>query len=309
MHLLGTFLACLVTVAVVFADRLNICQDQFKVREGFYVYNTGCLDFEEADLAAASFNEDREVWVRNGTIEDIGRLLNGSLYNITNLKITNMAAEGSTPIPVFPIDSARFSILDLENNGIEQLNISEADYRLTHLDVRRNKLTELSNISLLKKLQALKADGNSIESISLDDFGDLEDLVVLSLANNRINSITTSKNITLLKLRSLDISKNHLTSLDVSSWQFPQLGTFYMHDNSITNKIHGLRGKFPKAWEIAMGGSNNWDCDWFDRLLAFLKQDRQFAMQMFGDEPQCPDQSRMDGFICCQNSTNQVNKN
>ncbi|XP_053699330.1 uncharacterized protein LOC128746306 [Sabethes cyaneus] len=307
MHLLSSFLTCLIAINLVIGDRLNICQDQFKLREGFYVYNTGCQNFEEADLAAANFNEDREVWIRNGTIEDIGRLLNGSLYNITNLKITNMAAEGSTPIVVFPIESARFSILDLENDGIERLNISEADYRLTHLDVRKNKLTDLSSVSLLKKLQSLKADNNAIENVSLDDFQDLEDLVVLSLANNRIQSINATKEIALLKLRSLDISRNQLTSLDVSLWQFPQLGTFYMHDNLITNKIRGLRGKFPKAWEIAMGGSNNWDCDWFDRLVAFLKQDRQFAMQMFGDEPNCPDQSRMDGFICCQNSTNQVN--
>ncbi|XP_058811495.1 protein phosphatase 1 regulatory subunit pprA-like [Topomyia yanbarensis] len=302
------FISLLVVVfEVAIADRLNICQDQFRLREGFYVYNTNCRDFDDAALAEASFNEDRVLWIRNGTIESIDRLLNGSFYNITNLKITNLAAEGSTPIPVFPIEAARFSILDLTNNGIERLEIEEEDFRLTHLDVRKNKLTELGNITLLRKLESLKADGNLIESISFDEMKNLSDLLVLSLASNRIKSIVASEEISLLKLRSLDISDNQLTSLDVSLWRFPELGSFYLHDNAIS-KVDGLRGKFPKAWDIAMGGRNNWNCDWFDSLLLFLKQDRQFAMQMFGDEPKCPNETRMDGFICCQNSTAQVDK-
>ncbi|XP_058467605.1 leucine-rich repeat transmembrane neuronal protein 4-like [Malaya genurostris] len=305
MHLLQIILI-LAMAYDAFGDRLNICQDQIRVREGFYVYDTDCRDYDDAALTKANFNEDRALWIRNGTIADIGQLLNGSFYNITNLKITNLAAEKSSPIPVFPIEVGRFSILELTNDGIEWLEINEEDFRLTHLDVRRNKLVELGNITLLRKLESLRADGNQIESVSLDDLKNLTDLLVLSLAGNRIKSITATEVIPLLKLRSLDISDNDLTSLDVSLWRFPELGSFYLHNNAIV-KVGGLRGKFPKAWDIAMGGSNNWDCDWFDELLAFLKQDRQFAMQMFGDEPKCPNSTRMIGFICCQNLTTEEN--
>ncbi|XP_065087286.1 asporin-like [Ochlerotatus camptorhynchus] len=289
----------------VIGDHLSICQHRINVKEGFYVYDTDCSNYDDQALAKANFNEDRELWIRNGTIENIQLLLNGSLYNITHLKITNFAEEGSTPIAVFPIDSMRFSILDLSNNGIERLEIKEDDYRLTHLDVRKNNLTEIGNVRHLIKLESLKADNNAIENVSLDDFKSLWDLLVLSLASNRITSITATEEVALLKLRSIDISNNQLTTLDVSLWKFPQVSTFYMHDNSLT-RIDGLRGKFSRTWDISLGGRNNWDCAWYDRLLEFLKQDRQFAMQMFGDKPVCPDQTRMDGFICCKNSTNVI---
>lgn len=262
------------------------------------MFNTDCRDFDDDALGRANFNEDRQLWIRNGTIEDIGQLLNRSLYHVTNLKITNLADEGSTPISVFPIDSMRFSILELSNDGIEALNISENDYRLTHLDVRRNKLTDLESVKYLTKLESLKVDGNLIESVMLDDFQNLTNLLVLSLAGNRIKTISASQDILLAKLRSVDISDNQLTSLNVTTWQFAQLASFYLHDNSLS-KVEGLKGKFPKAWDIAMGGRNNWNCSWFDVLLEFLKRDRQFAMQMFGDKPNCPNESRMDGFICC----------
>ncbi|XP_019543339.3 leucine-rich repeat-containing protein 40 [Aedes albopictus] len=286
-------------------DHLYICQHRFSVKEGFYVYDTDCSNYDDQALAKANFNEDRELWIRNGTIEDVRQLLNGSLYDITNLKITNFAQEGSTAIPVFPIDSMRFSILDLSNDGIERLEITEDDHRLTHLDVRKNKLTDIGNVKHLIKLESLKVDNNAIESVSLDDFKHLWDLLVLSLAVNRITSITATEEISLLKLRSIDISDNQLTTLDVSMWRFPQVSTFYMHDNSLT-RIDGLRGKFSKTWDISMGGRNNWDCAWFDRLLEFLKKDRQFAMQMFGDKPSCPDETRMEGFVCCNNTTNVI---
>lgn len=293
----------LLLVGTVLGDWLNICQDQFRIKEGFYVYNSGCQDFDDDSLTRVAFNEDRELWVRNGTIEDIGRLLNGSLYNITNLRITNFASGGSSPIPVFPIESMRFSVLDVSNDGIERLQIEEDDFRLTHLDVRKNKLTDLSNMKRLTKLQSLKADDNAVEKFSWDDFQELTDLIVLSLARNRIKRLAASQQVSLLKLRSLDVSSNQLTTLDVTIWRFPQLASFYLHDNALT-RITGLQGKFPKAWDIAMGGTNNWDCEWFDKVLQFLKQDRQFAMQMFGDKPSCPNETRMEDFICCQSIAN-----
>lgn len=76
-----------------------------------------------------------------------------------------------------------------------------------------------------------------------------------------------------------------------------------MHDNQL-NRIVGLRGKFANVWDIAMGGTNRWDCAWFDKVLDYLKQDRKFAMKMFGDPLNCMGESRMEGFICCTNLVN-----
>ncbi|XP_055609035.1 uncharacterized protein LOC129756250 [Uranotaenia lowii] len=296
-------LVILTIVTLTVADRIYICQHQLKVTgDGFLKFHDDCRNYDDAVLARTSFNEDREVWIRNGTIDDIDRLLNGSLYHVTHLKITNLAAgEGSRSLERFPIEPERFAVLDLTNSGIQRLEIKDVDYRLTHLDVKQNRLTTLTNMKFLTGLESLKADRNAIDSFSLDDFKDLKQLIVLSLKSNQIKSVTATGPIFLPKLRSLFLSDNQLTDLNVTHWEFPNLNSFFVDDNSLTVISGNSRGKFPNTWEIALGGRNNWDCQWFDNLLAFLKEDRRFALQMFGDEPSCPDQSRMEGFICCRN--------
>ncbi|XP_038105757.1 leucine-rich repeat-containing protein let-4-like isoform X2 [Culex quinquefasciatus] len=282
-------------------DQLNICQDEFSTKGGFIVHHTNCRDYEDdAALAGAHFDEDHDLWIRNGTIEDIGQLLNGSLYNISKLRISDMAEPGNSPIEVFPIDSGRFSTLELTNDGIAELRIPEADYRLTHLNVARNKLKVLGNVKELKVLKSLTFDGNELEHVSMDDFMEMPELFSISLAGNRIRTITAEQQIMIVKLRALDISDNQLSQLDVTQWKFPQLVSFYMHDNQLS-KIVGLRGKFKNVWDISMGGTNRWDCAWFDKVLEYLKQDRKFAMKMFGDPLNCAEESRMEGFICCTN--------
>lgn len=268
---------------------------------------TECLDYDDENLAKANFTEANELWIRQGIIEDVGLLLDGSLRNVTILRITNLVEEGSTPIPIFPIDSIRFLLLDLTNNGIERLDISDSDHRLTNLDVRKNKLTELWNVKYLKKLEYFRAGGNAVESVALNDFSGLDSLLVLSLACNRIRTISALEEISLPKLQSLDVSDNQLTSLDISMWSFPQLESFYLEDNSLT-KVEGLRGKFSKKTAMAMGGRNSWDCEWFDSEMKILDKDKEFTMLFYGARPKCPDQTRRMRFICCHNSTDAKHK-
>ncbi|XP_055593005.1 uncharacterized protein LOC129744491 [Uranotaenia lowii] len=286
----------LVFVTLAVANEVFICR---QVDGG-----SDCRNYNDEDLARTNFSETPSVVIRNGTIDDIERLLNGSLYHVPRFYITNLVAvEGSQSLERFPIEPKRFSVLHLTNSGIQQLEITGPDDSLISLDVKQNRLTTLGNIKFLASLEYLNADQNAIESISLDDFKDLHQLTRLSLRSNQIKSITATRPIILPYLKALDISDNQLTDLNVTFWEFQILETFNLNDNSLTRVSGGLRERFPEITTFSVGGRNNWDCQWIDDFLSSRK-DRSWDLLVTGDRPDCPNQTRIARMICCHDSKN-----
>ncbi|KAL9695206.1 hypothetical protein quinque_014491 [Culex quinquefasciatus] len=262
-------------------DQLNICQDEFSTKGGFIVHHTNCRDYEDdAALAGAHFDGDHDLWIRNSTIEDIGRLLSGSLYNISKLRISDWLNPEIAPSRCSRSIRVRFSTLELTNDGIAELRIPEADYRLTHLNVARNKLKVLGNVRELKVLKSLTFGRNELEHVSMDDFMEMPELV---FDFTRWESDSGR-------------SRPRAADYDREVASVGHLGQPAESAGCDAVEVSQLN-----VWDISMGGTNRWDCAWFDKVLEYLKQDRKFAMKMFGDPLNCTEESRMEGFICCTN--------
>lgn len=135
------------------------------------------------------------------------RLLSYDIKFLEPKKIILQCETENGEIKFFEVDS-NISKLDLSNNGITTLPIEIRELQnLIYLNLRSNKLSDLSPLIPLKKLNELNLASNCISDLTFISF--LTELTLLKLERNQIYDI---KPLTYLKkLLKLSIETNNIS--------------------------------------------------------------------------------------------------
>uniref|UniRef100_A0A182QIE7 Leucine-rich immune protein (Short) n=1 Tax=Anopheles farauti TaxID=69004 RepID=A0A182QIE7_9DIPT len=252
------------------------------------------------DIRLATFRDVRDTLViESGSIPRFSRELHQKLPNVTDLTIDRLGIEQLYV-------SRRLVHLSAVGNAIDQLLLSnwsepaEGSYKMMTLHLSSNKLTELPPLERFASLMILALDGNELMAIDMGAFANLRELRELSLANNRLLTVTTTtataKPLQLRKLKRLSFGGNALDLLDVHRWEFDSLEELNLTHNSLT-RVEGSFGSFPVLKQLELAG-NRWYCEWLTGANTQL-QDQPIALDQ--DEPgRCRDVSMMIvGRHCC----------
>jgi Leucine-rich repeat (LRR) protein len=140
----------------------------------------------------------------------------------------------------------------IPNSLQKYLQSKPAQEFLTHLDLSRNRISDISALKELKNLTEIDLSGNQISDISA--FKKLKNLTEIDLSSNEISDISALKelkNLTKIYLQSNKISNisalkelKNLTEIDLSSneisdisalKELKNLAKIYLHDNQISN--------------------------------------------------------------------------
>lgn len=101
--------------------------------------------------------------------------------------------------------------LNVSRNKITDINAIKYCKSLQVLDISENQITDIKSISFLRKLFLLRAHQNNINEIS--SLSSCVELLILSLSYNQIKHITAIRNCP--KLRTVTITNNPISSIDV----------------------------------------------------------------------------------------------
>lgn len=115
---------------------------------------------------------------------------------------------------------------DINTNGDDEIQVSEAESYSGKLNVGSKGISDLTGIGAFVNLDTILCSFNDISSL---DFSQNTSLVYINCYHNQLTSIDISNN-TLLE--TINCSVNSLTSLDVSN--NPALVALYASDNSLT---------------------------------------------------------------------------
>lgn len=147
--------------------------------------------------------------------------------------------------------SCRTRKLTATNNQIRQIvvvlekniyvPVAAGDAGLEILNLSDNKLSDISNITLLNRLRELDLSRNLLVEIDMVIFNSLSMLTKLSLSGNLLQTIELLSSVRLI---SLDVSYNHLQNLEFLE-HFPQLKELNIKANSriLFDVFYQLKGE------------------------------------------------------------------
>ncbi|KAJ3183127.1 hypothetical protein HDU87_007550 [Geranomyces variabilis] len=132
----------------------------------------------------------------------------GMLKNYPLLQTLELPGNGISDLSV--LSSLRYLVqVDLSNNELTSgLDLDSAPYNLQHVDLSRNRIQEISDMSQHRFLMKLCLDRNLISQIS--GLKQCRYLTHLSLANNSVEAI---EGLDGLPLKFIDLRRNHIKSL------------------------------------------------------------------------------------------------
>ncbi|MFA6100310.1 MAG: leucine-rich repeat domain-containing protein [Patescibacteria group bacterium] len=139
----------------------------------------------------------------------LGLLAAGCNTNYTN-------PTNQTDVPSVPATVSKSKILDLSNQGLENIPASTFDQQnLEELNVSNNRLTSAiqAEIRKLKNLRVLKASNNQMTGVPAE-IGQLQNLEVLDLSNNQLTGLPNEL-ANLKKLKTLNLSGNQYSKQDL----------------------------------------------------------------------------------------------
>ena len=190
----------------------------------------------------------------------------GSLPLIKELTLSNCAISNISGLS----KNVGFTVLDLNNNTINNIAPLSGMKQLTKLNLAHNAIIDVSALNANTALQELNLGYNSISSLA--PLGTLTALVNLNASNNTITTLLDFEKLANLKELNLagnqltDISKlsacNKLTDLDVSSNQLSSIGTVaqlqnLMYFNFSHNQVSQLPDFKQDCQLVSIDGSHN----------------------------------------------------
>ncbi|XP_049534902.1 leucine-rich repeat-containing protein 40-like [Anopheles darlingi] len=174
-------------------------------------------------------------------------------------------------IPVVTFRSNRLNSLRIDHTNLHDFTISPVENRnLNTLIVSGNPLAVLPpTMRYLTGLSILDLSNNALESVSLNWFESMANLLVLDLSANRIARVDLLPTLRLPRLKNLWINQNRLRELN----HFPDFAP----------RLHRVRLV-----------ENRWSCAWVHRIRAAIWL---ADVQVYGAEYVCPE--KVDGGLCC----------
>lgn len=173
------------------------------------------------------------------------------------------------------------------DNRLEEFWIEkgvDAEPVLSFLDLGRNRISNLTNITVFVKLETLYLEANSIKTIDLNLFRNLTKLKFLNLNYNQLSHL--SGEYFPPALTYLGLYNNEFSTLNYSTFQFPSLEILNLQQNYLTtiDTARLLQG-LPKLKMLRLG-HNNLPKDVFLSAIEVLKQ-HNVSYRDIADEVSC----------------------
>lgn len=196
---------------------------------------------------------------------DSGRIPNFSAELLKKLPTISDLTLGELSIAKLYV-RANFRQLSAVNNEIAELLLddsSDATFSMRILQLSHNKLTALPSLDRFVELRTLELDHNLLTTLDMAAFAKLAKLGELSLAHNRLLTVTSlsSVPVRLDHLKRLSFAGNQLVILDVRTWEMESLAELNVSRNSL-NRFEGNLAQFQSLTKLELAG-NRLYCDWF----------------------------------------------
>ncbi|KAM8838627.1 uncharacterized protein ACB058_015302 [Synchiropus picturatus] len=234
------------------------------------------LNLHHLSVLDLSLNKIEEV-----TRETFSGLARLEILKLNNNKISNISSDVFT-------DVSRLKELHLEGNFISQLSddlfselshltvlnlrgnrllsfpenaFGPAGSTLKELNLKGNRLRELSSLSSFTSLYHVILSTNQLKSLPEDVFRNVTVLEFLDLSENQFSRLpeTIFKNLSNIKV--LDLQKNQLDELDAALFQDQEyMERLYLSDNQLRSLPTGLMDSFSLQHIVRLHG-NPWNCD------------------------------------------------
>lgn len=209
----------------------------------------------------SSLKKLRELRVENCKIRNIPAAALSQLRHLRRLSLRSHNSEWSAMTLELHKESFR-GLSELRSLNLADNNIWSTPedlfcplFSLTHLNLTRNKLQNISNLGLsdwgngplapghacVSGLEVLDLSNNDIITLNDNGFSGLRSLEELHLQNNAISSIGDRAFVGLATLYTLNLSSNFLVTLPPELFQSSrELRHLYLHNNSLSVLAPGL---------------------------------------------------------------------
>lgn len=250
-------------------------------------------------------------------------IINGDVFGkLKRLKLLNLASNRLHKIDIVNTNLERLwipynrlksldvnknlKLLNAPYNELEAINFT-GNTEMMELKLRQNLISDISNLSMLNKLEILDLSFNPIGELKISSFARMSDLVKLNLESTNISSTsltfgTFAHNI---NLTHLDISYNQLKLLDFSIFtSLTQLSHLKIDGNNLTEiSFETMKVNFPKLSLISMV-DNDWNCTYLSNMIKQLRA-MNVIVYVF-QKLRVFDETNVDGIRCHNNKTQHV---
>lgn len=253
-------------------------------------------------------------------------VINGNAFgNLRKLKILNL---GSNRLQEIDIANTVLERLWIPYNKLNSLIVNQnmkslyapyneltelsfngggSNSEMLEMKLRRNYISDFSNISSLVKLEILDVSNNPIGALNISSFARMNSLVKLNLefTNITTNSLTFGTFAHNPNLTQLDLSYNQLKRIDFNIFtSLTQLTHLKIDGNNLTEiPYENIKTHFPKLSLISLY-DNDWSCAYLSNMTKQLRA-LNVIIYVFSKQ-RVLDSTNVDGIRCHNNKTQHV---
>lgn len=215
----------------------------------------------------------KNILLSNDVILDIFDIGNNFVSVSLSSKQISIQNTGTTLYSVH----RNVQILDASNNQIFNIEF-ESNIHLTSINLSRNSLTSMKNLTHLKNLQQLDLSFNSINDFAVSSFSEMNNLRVLNLKRSGLTSLDFGTFSQQTQLIFLDISDNNLKKINFDMLLFvSSLSELYIDGNQLTNiDVSNIKNTLPNITTISIS-RNLFRCN---DLISILKTLNSFHINL-----------------------------
>ncbi|XP_042283341.1 carboxypeptidase N subunit 2 [Thunnus maccoyii] len=192
--------------------------------------------------------------ISSNTFDNISQLIE---LNLEGNKISELADNIFSVLTKLRVLNLRGNLLTTFSDkvfGFEASNLKE-------LNLKGNRLTQLSSLSSLTSLTDLILSSNELTNLPEDIFTNVTALENLDLSENQLTSLPEMIFIDLLGIKAIHLQKNNLSKLDAKLFEDQMLiQQLYLSDNQLESLPLGLLDPFVLQSTVRLHG-NPWKCD------------------------------------------------
>lgn len=249
--------------------------------------------FHQVTLHELTLNDNKIMYIDYGIGQNIFYIWNvdisyNPLENNMDFRfksgITNLQNTGIQKAFIYPLSYR----INAQYNQVSEIVLLSDDFdlnQLASLNLSRNLLTSISNISELTNLKDLDLSFNKLEILDKNAFLELKLLERVSLGHNRIKNLYFFHFKTNY-LEYLDISYNNLGLFQLNV-TFPKLKDLHIEGNNLTTINRDIKRMAPNLVRIGLN-DNNWDCGFLSNTFILIQLD---GIELVGHEARervCP---------------------
>lgn len=204
--------------------------------------------------------------IANNNLTDLGfpypmksRQIDASNTSLSNIIIT---------VEVISLNASQNSISEILPKVIAD---EDTIFELQHLNLSRNVLTSLADLTHFNKLLTLDLSHNLIESFDNDIFSKMNTLKELRLGNNLLKDMDFGFLPHIHQLIYLDISYNELAGFHLLKIA-PNLEELHIEGNNLTELDTNMKRMAPHLVKLGID-NNHWDCEHLTTSLLLLQFD------------------------------------